>query len=220
MIQVSNNAINRAYAEEALRPQNVARANSSSSNSKETASNKSDRVSLSASGQAAAAIDSGQIASIGGLSPLITNYDTFVSMAENGLKDVMARLGMDAGTHVTVKVNNDGSITVASNSARNAQLQAAVNSNPELRNGFVGADNMAHLNRAVQAATAAQNATEANPARAEEFNIWAINTIQHIMATPVEFDLNLESSSGKLSGAFVANGEKLGLNERLETPQA
>jgi len=108
--------------------------------------------------------------------------------------------------------NRDGTITVTSNSPKNAELEAIVNNNPELRNSIVAAQNAAYLGRIGDAVSQAQSAMNANPAKADYYNNWLIGAVQRISSMGFTFDF----TDGKLNGSFLSNGQKIGLMENLE----
>lgn len=102
--------------------------------------------------------------------------------------------------------------TVTSDSAKNAELEAIVNNNPELRNSIVAAQNAAYLGRVGDAVSQAQSAMNANPAKADYYNSWLKSAVQRITGMGFTFDF----SDGKLNGSFISNGQKIGLMENLE----
>ena len=71
------------------------------------------------------------------------SYEKAPQRAETGLKAAMQQLGIPPGTHVSMHTNTDGTITVESNSSKNAELEAIVNNNMELCNSIVAAGNSA-----------------------------------------------------------------------------
>lgn len=141
------------------------------------------------------------------------NYAKASQRAETGLKAAMQQLGIPAGTKVHMTTNTDGTITVESGSSKNAELEALVNNNPDLRNSIVAAENAAYLNRISNAVSQAQAAMNANPSQADFYNNWLVNVAQQIMGMGFEFDF----ADGKLSGSFLSGGKKIGLTEKLET---
>jgi hypothetical protein len=140
------------------------------------------------------------------------NYNKASKRAEIGLKAAMQQLGIPAGTHVGMTTNTDGTITVTSGSAKNAELEAIVNNNPDLRNSIVAAQNSAYMGRIGNAVSQAQAAMNANPAKADYYNNWLVSTAQRISAMGFTFDF----TDGKLNGSFISNGQKIGLTENLE----
>lgn len=140
------------------------------------------------------------------------SYEKASKRAEIGLKAAMQELGIPAGTHVSMTTNRDGTITVTSGSAKNAELEAIVNNNPELRNSIVAAQNAAYMGRIGNAVSQAQAAMNANPSKADYYNNWLVGTAQRINAMGFTFDF----ADGKLNGSFISNGQKIGLTENLE----
>lgn len=141
------------------------------------------------------------------------NYEQASQRAETGLKAAMQQLGIPSGTPVRMTTNTDGTITVESDSAKNAELEAIVNNNPDLRNSIVAAENSAYMGRIGNAVAQAQTAMNATPSQADYYNDWLISVTQQIMRMGFEFDF----ADGKLSGSFLSGGEKIGLTENLET---
>lgn len=140
------------------------------------------------------------------------NYQKASQRAEIGLKEAMRQLGIPPGTKVSMTTNTDGTITVTSNSAKNAELEAIVNNNMDLRNSIVAAQNAAFLGRVGNAVSQVQSALNANPAKADYYNNWLIGTVQSIMGMGFEFDF----ADGKLNGSFISNGQHIGLTESME----
>lgn len=141
------------------------------------------------------------------------NFAEASQHAERGLQAAMQQLGIPANTHVSMKINTDGTITVESGSTKNAKLEAVVNNNMDLRNAVVATQNAAYMNRVGHAVEEAQRAGAANPSKADYYNNWAVNVAQQIMSMGFEFDF----TDGKLAGSFLSGGQKIGLNEHLET---
>lgn len=140
------------------------------------------------------------------------SYEKASQRAEIGLKEAMRQLGIPPGTQVSMTLNNDGTISVASGSTQNAELEAIVNNNMDLRNSIVAAQNAAYFSRIVDAASQAQSAMNANPSKADAYNNWLFGAVQRIMAMGFEFSF----TDGKLSGSFLSNGQKIGLTENME----
>lgn len=139
------------------------------------------------------------------------NYAQASQRAEDGLKAAMQQLGISPGTKASISVNNDGTISVESGSTKNAELEAIVNNNMELRNSIVAAQNSAYMGRIGDAVTQAQNAMNANPSKADYYNNWLMGTVQSIMGMSFTFDFTDE----KLSGSFLSGDQKIGVMENL-----
>lgn len=141
------------------------------------------------------------------------SYEKASHRAEVGLKAAMQQLGIPAGTHVSMTTNMDGTITVTSDSTKNAELEAIVNNNPDLRNSIVAAQNSAYMGRVGNAVAQAQSAMNANPSQADYYNNWLTGAVQRIMGMGFVFDF----TDGKLNGSFLSGDQKIGLMENLET---
>jgi hypothetical protein len=139
------------------------------------------------------------------------NYAQASQRAEDGLKAAMQQLGIPSGTKVGININQDGTISVDSSSPKNAELEAIVNNNMDLRNSIVAAQNSAYMGRIGDAVSQAQSAMNANPSKADYYNNWLIGTTQSIMGMGFTFDF----TDGKLTGSFLSGGQKIGLMENL-----
>lgn len=215
MIQATGFPVNIAYAEKIARQSGANNAASSGA-----AMAVVDRVTLSPQGQAmnqaiSQAIHQGEEPESlkpGELPRLILDFKELMRRAETGLREAMHQLGIPPGTRVSIHSNTDGTLTVESDSPQNAELEAVVNNNMDLRNALVGAETGAYLNRIGQAVAQAQAAADANPARADDYYNWLLNVTRQITGMGFEFDF----ADGKLAGSFLSNGQKIGLNENLE----
>jgi hypothetical protein len=139
------------------------------------------------------------------------NYAQASQRAEDGLKAALQQLGIPSDTKVSINVNRDGTISVESDSSKNAELEAIVNNNRDLRNSIVAAQKSAYMSRIADAALQAQNAMNANPSKADYYNNWLMGTVQSIMGMGFTFDF----TDGKLSGSFLSGDQKIGLMENM-----
>lgn len=139
------------------------------------------------------------------------NYAQASQRAEDGLKAAMQQFGIPVGTKVSINVNNDGTISVGSGSPKNAELEAIVNNNMDLRNSIVAAQNSAYMGRIGDAVSQAQNAMNANPSKADYYNNWLMGTVHSIMGMGFTFDF----TDGKLTGSFLSGDQKVGLTENM-----
>ncbi len=144
------------------------------------------------------------------------NYAQASHRAEVGLKAAMQQLGIPPGTHVSMTTGTDGVINVTSDSPKNAELEAIVNNNPDLRNSIVAAENAAYMGRVGNAVSQFQSAASANPAKVDQYNNWLIGAVQRIMGMGFAFDF----ADGELSGSFLSGEQKIGLMDQLETLRA
>lgn len=139
------------------------------------------------------------------------NYAQASRRAEDGLKAAMQQLGIPSNSKVSINLNNDGAISVTGGGNKNAELEAIVNNNMDLRNSIVAAQNSAYMGRIGDAVSQAQNAMNANPSKADYYNNWLMGTVKSIMGMGFTFDF----TDGKLTGLFLSGDQKIGLMENL-----
>jgi hypothetical protein len=142
--------------------------------------------------------------------PMFT-YAEARGMAEAGLKEAMRQLGMPRSADVSLTFIADGTISVAGGGAKNAELEALVNENGDLRNMLVAASNVAYLQRIGAAAEQAAAAAE-DPGKFDRAYAWLASVSQRIMAMGFQFDF----SGGSLTGSFISGGQMIGLTEAIE----
>ncbi len=150
----------------------------------------------------------------GGLKPLpIFGYAEAKGMAEAGLKEAMRQLGIPANAKVSLTFNTDGTISVEGGGARNAELEAMVNENGDLRNILVAASNAAYMQRIGAAAEQVCAAVDADPRKFDQAYAWLASVTQRITSMGFQFDF----SGGTLTGSFLSGDRKIGLTENMET---
>lgn len=219
MIQATSFPINLAHAEKISRQPVPANLFGNGAHI-----NATDRVSLSAEGRAmqqavSAAVNQGAASSaptngeLPALPAWFANYGELTHRAELGLKEALRQLAIPPGTKLSIRSEMDGTLTVQGAGSRNAELEALVNNNQDLRNALVGAENAAYLSRIGAATEKAYGAIDANPAKADYYNQWLISVTQRIMHMGFEFSF----AEGALTGAFLSDGRKIGLTEQMET---
>ena len=172
-----------------------------------------DQVSLSPEAQAAAAAQ-GVTApkSLEGLPEIAMDVDAHMEQAESRLSQLMAQLGMPRDTEVTIRSDRAGRFTVESDHPKAAELEAAINADPDMRNALIGAENAAILSRLAAASAMAMRAADANPDMADRYYDWLRGVAKQTQATPVHFEM----AGGSLSGGFTgAQGQILGITEGL-----
>lgn len=143
---------------------------------------------------------------------MITNYADARQRAEDGLKEAMHQLDIPLGTKVSLTFNSDGTISLEGGGNKNAELEAMVNENRDLRNILVAASGTASMERSFAAAEQARIAAESNPGRREQVYAWLIGVTQGINGMGFQFDF----SGGSLTGSFLSGEQKIGLAENME----
>lgn len=149
------------------------------------------------------------------LPDLIVDFDTFVDMAETRLGALMADLGMDPNTNVTITSLGNGRFTVDSDHPKAAALEAAINEDDEMRNALIGGHNTAVISRIAAAAAQAMTAADANPDKASTYYAWLMGIANEARAMDAHFTLE----NGALSGGLIdGTGRRLALTDGLRLP--
>lgn len=175
-----------------------------------------DTITLSKTAQAASAMwtDAASAAnpllSLG--TPQQSDLDSLLSQAQSGLQKIMDNLGISSDFQFTLTVQPDGSVKVNSDDPRAAQLQDAINNDPDLRNALVGVHVMSVMQRIAAATGQALDGAQSNENQASDYFQWVRGVIDQTKTADQVFTM----SGGKLTTSFVdANGNQYGVTDGL-----
>ena len=176
-----------------------------------------DMITLTKSARAAAALMADARAATAGktlsLNPKgLNELDAMMAEAQSGIQDMLQALGIVGDTALTISVRPDGSVSVNSDHPRAAEIEAAINGDPGLRNALVGVHVMASTRRIADAMGQAMAA-----ARADEGNAGAyFNWVRGIIAQTNGADQVFTMTGGSLSTSFVDTaGNRFGISDGL-----
>ncbi|MEP3248453.1 MAG: hypothetical protein ABJN40_22355 [Sneathiella sp.] len=160
------------------------------------------------------------------MSSLLENIPNFsldpafhLKNAESQLKDLMSKFGISAETEVSIKSKGDGTYTVSGDHPLMGEVEKMINSDDpavrDLRNSLAGAHTGSVLQRIAAAQEVAVNAADANPAKADMYYSWLVNTAKS--ASNMGFSMSM--SNGEMTGTLIdREGNAVAANEGLTLP--
>lgn len=132
----------------------------------------------------------------------LLDLDAMLARAESGLKDMLQGLGITGDTEITIHVRADGSVEVKGDHPRAAEIEAAINGDPELRNALVGVHVISSAERIGVAMSRAMEAARNDEANAGAYFNWVRGIIDQTRSADHVFSLQ----GGSLSAGFVDSG--------------
>ena len=175
-----------------------------------------DTITLSKAAQAASAMWSAAASVTGGALPAglgqAGNLDSLMSQAQSDLQQIMDKLGISGDFQFTLTVQPDGSVKVNSDDPRAAELQDAINNDPDLRNALVAVHVMSVMQRIAAAAGQALDGARSNEDQAGDY----FQSVRDIIDQTKTADQVFTMRDGKLTTAFVdADGNQYGITDGL-----
>lgn len=145
----------------------------------------------------------------------LLDLDAARARAEAGLKEMMQGLGISGDLDFEITVRNDGYVEVTSDHPRAAEIEEAINSDPELRNNLVSVHAISTTLRVATAMSQAMEAARNDEAKAETYFNWVRGIAEQTAGTGHAFSM----SGGRLTASLVdAAGNRFGVAENLTLP--
>ncbi len=142
----------------------------------------------------------------------LTDLDSLLAKAESGIQDMLQNLGISGDTEFTIRVRADGSVQVISDHPRAAEIEEAINGDPDLRNAVVGVHVVSTVQRIGAAMSQAMEAARADEANAGAYFNWVRGIIDQTKAAGHVFSMQ----GGSLTAGFVdAAGNRFGASDGL-----
>lgn len=145
----------------------------------------------------------------------LLDLDAARARAEAGLKEMMQGLGIVGDLDFEISVRQDGYVEVTSDHPRAAEIEEAINSDPELRNNLVSVHAISTTLRVASAMSQAMEAARNDEAKAESYFNWVRGIAEQTQGAGHAFSMN----GGSLSTSLVDTaGNRFGVTDNLTLP--